>query len=411
MAYEKKGNKSIKIIDIEKGTEQIEEYLFGGTIRFNKAKELILKISPSSETLYAWAERYHTSHKTDAKRLGEISYLYLVSSKGDASKINEIALQLLEQSEKENLMIAATMFGEGCRMGNQYAAASYMYCLISGKGTRKNIKAAAKVYFDYKDKGIELNRAFASRTQKGKAIRIPKSTVWKRELTALKFGKVSKSISDKVFVPLNSIFALPNEYWNFKQAESVRNENEAIAAEVAKGNFEAADGCRDGGCTESLMAGQRVLFVYLGVFSLILAMVIALLAGHIPNWLVYTICILLFFPSVYGVEGKITGIFTLIPPLAIAGYGVYNVWGWNWSNIISNLTFWNVIGTVFIIGIVVMIAVYLWLFSNFLMGFWFHYLVAIEWKYGSLKAFCFALISLGMTLCGGYLLYQNGMLF
>lgn len=411
MAYEKKENKAIKIADIEKSTEQIEEYLFGGTIRFNKAKELILKISPSSETLYAWAERYHKSHKTDAKRLGEITYLYLVSSKGVASKINEIALQLLEQSEKENLKIAAAMFGEGCRMGNQYAAASYMYCLITGKGVRKNIKAAAKVYFDYKEKGIELNRAFASRTQKGKAIRIPKSTVWKRELTALKFGKMSKSISDKVFVPLNSIFALPNEYWDFKGKEIARKEEEVIATEVAKGNIEAADGCRYGGCTESLMAGQRVLFGYMGVFTLILALIIALFTGHIPNWLVYTICILLFFPSVYGIEGKITGIFTSIPPLALAGYGVYYACGGNWSNFTSNLTFWNVISTVVVIGIVVMFVAYLWLFSNFLMGFWFHYLVAIEWKYGSLKAFCFALISLGMTLCGGYLLYQNGIIF
>lgn len=415
MDFSKMGKRSHKQIDIEKSTELIEEYLFGTSIRFNKAKELILSISPSSEILLEWAKRYHRNHKTDAKRLGEISYLYLISSKGDAAKINEMALGLIEQSEKENLKIAVSMFREGCRMGNKYAAASYMYCLLTGKGIRKNIKAAAKVYFDYKEKGIELSRAFSSSAQKGKAIRIPKSTIWRREMTSLRLGKISKAISDKFFVPMSAIFALPNVYWACKEAESAYNEDAVIAAEVAKGNLEAADGCRDGGCTESLMAGQRVLFGYLGVFSLILAAIIALCTGHIPNWLVYTICVLFFYPSLYGAEGKITCVFTSIPPLAVLGYGMYKAWELDWNNILSDLNLkfiLSVIVSVGICGILAFLVVFsLWLISNFLMGFWFHYLVAIEWLYGSFKAFIFALLSLGLTIGGGYLLYQNGIIF
>ena len=392
--------------------KKIEQYLFGGGKEhsFKKAIALLLKANLPKSTLVDFANRYLEQYCENPKEISNICYLIKKAYGGNGEELNDYAVELTKLKFKNNMKIAVSLFAEAYSLGSTQAAASYMYCLITGKGIRKNIKAAAKVYFDYKDKGIELNSAFASRTQKGKTIRIPKSTIWKRELTVLKFGKMSKSISDKLFVPMNPIFALPNEYWDFKKAESVRNEDAAIAAEVAKGNYGAADGCKDGGCTESLMAGQRVLFGYLGVFSLLLAMVIAFCTGHIPNWLVYTICILLFFPSVFGIEGKITGIFTLIPPLALVGYGLYNIWG-NWSNIISNLTFWDVISVVFVIVVVGMLAIYMWMFSNYLMGFWFHYLVAIEWKYGSFKAFCFALITLGITLCGGYLLYQNGIIF
>ena len=407
--------------------KKIEQYLFGGGKEhsFKKAIALLLKANLPKSTLVDFANRYLEQYFENPKEISNICYLIKKAYGGNGEELNDYAVELTKLKFKNNMKIAVSLFAEAYSLGSTQAAASYMYCLITGKGIRKNIKAAAKVYFDYKDKGIELNSAFASRTQKGKTIRIPKSTIWKRELTVLKFGKVSKSLSDKLFVPMRKvskslsdklfvpmdpIFALPNEYWDFKKAESVRNEDAAIAAEVAKGNYGAADGCKDGGCTESLMAGQRVLFGYMGVFSLLLAMVIAFCTGHIPNWLVYTICILLFFPSAFGIEGKITGIFTLIPPLALVGYGLYNIWG-NWSNIISNLTFWDVISVVFVIVVVGMLAIYMWMFSNYLMGFWFHYLVAIEWKYGSFKAFCFALITLGITLCGGYLLYQNGIIF
>jgi hypothetical protein len=74
-----------------------------------------------------------------------------------------------------------------------------MYCLIYGKGVRKDIKTAATIYYKFKDKGIKLTHAFASSKMKGKAIRIPKSMEWKKVVAKYYFSVLS---------------TLPNDYWD-----------------------------------------------------------------------------------------------------------------------------------------------------------------------------------------------------
>jgi TPR repeat protein len=369
----------IRIGDADKCKEKIEEYLFGNPIQFNKANDLILSHGPSDDMLHFFAEKYHEIHKNDSSRLNEISCLYLLSTNGDKRKINETALNLISKSEKDNMKIAVSLFQEGYRLGDHYAAASYMYCLIYGKGVRKDIKTAATIYYKFKDKGIKLTHAFASSKMKGKAIRIPKSMEWKKVVAKYYFSVLS---------------TLPNDYWDKQMSESIHEESSRINEAVESGNIEAEDSLRAGGCYEAILSSQRVLYGYLGLFALILAAILGLFTGHIPNWLVYSIGFLFFFPSFMGLEGAVS-CSALLVSYSLIGYTIYH----EWSHISEFFA-------VFLIGFILYFPV-----SFLSMGFWFHYLVSIEWKYGSLKAFCFALITLGITLCGGYLLYQNGIIF
>lgn len=196
----------LKIGDTDTCTEKIVEYLFCKNVKFEKAKELILKGNIPSDTLYSWAEKYHLEHKDDKKRIGEIVYLYLISSKGDAEKINETALTLLDKSEKDNIKIASSLFKEGYRMGDQYAAASYMHCLLVGKGVQKNVKSAAKIYYEYKDKGVILSHAFSSPTRTGKTIKTPNSMEWRIHHVKNTTKRTANNISGVVGNSLKSVF-------------------------------------------------------------------------------------------------------------------------------------------------------------------------------------------------------------
>lgn len=390
---------------------KIEELLFGDKIQFDKAKTMILRQRPTPDVLLGWAQRYHQQHKTDKKRVREIVYLYLLSTDGDAAQINALALDLMRQSEAENMSIAAALFQQAYRQGNQYAAGSYLYCLLNGKGVRKNTSAAANVYYEFQSKGIRLEKAFAEPGAEGISIKLPTSKQWKKAAFKKRSSNLFNSIVDGLSKPIRLLSSLPNEYWAEQKRRSIKRENAAIRDAQANGHPEAGDGCREGGCTESLLAAQRVLFLYLALFGIASACLCAAITGHIPNWMVYSLAFIFFCPSVFAIEGKVSATINCGLLLSLLGYGGYSLWQLDWTSIMSDLTVQIVFGAILICVLLVLCLVLVFTVMNQLMGIWFHYLVSIEWKYGNLKALLFAVVSLAIIFGGGYLLYLQGIIF
>lgn len=160
---------------------QIEEYLFGEdkARNFEKAKELILRVNPSQETLFDYAKRYYDLYHGNAKMLSNISYLFKISFNQNHDKLNEYAVELTKNKAKNNTKIAFSLFYEAYRLGNPYAASSYLYCLLNGKGCKRNMDLAAIIYFDCKQKKIDTGKAFVSLSNRGTVNKLPNSLAWK----------------------------------------------------------------------------------------------------------------------------------------------------------------------------------------------------------------------------------------
>lgn len=171
----------LKAGDPDACNEQIEIFLFGkeNEINFEKAKELILRVKPSQETLLGYSKRYFEMYHDNAKKLSNISYLIKLSFNGDHNKLNEFAVGLTDNKAKNSMKIAFSLFVEAYSLGNSSAAGSYLYCLISGKGCRRDIDKAASVYYDCKRKNMDVSRAFSSETQLGHAIKLPNNFSWR----------------------------------------------------------------------------------------------------------------------------------------------------------------------------------------------------------------------------------------
>lgn len=407
----------LKVGEVDTCEAKIKEYLLGEKIQFEKAKSLILKSNQSKASLLSLAEQFEAKHISNGKRFNQIYYLYLISTSGNADEINSLAIKIAEKSKKNHQRLSAELFKEAYQKGNKYAAASFMYCLIHGKGVKKDISFASRIYFEYKRKGITLSHAFANESIKGVSIKLPTSITWKMGKLMLTIDKTLDSVLGNATKPFHNLFSLTGEYWSNKVSESIRMEEDAIAEEVSKGNYEAADGCKDNGCTLQLIDILNSLMGIIGIIGIVLAVILGMINEHIPTWLLCTICVTFFFPSFYGIEGKVTRTLTLLSPLVILGLLFLNLLDWNISNI-SNIStifdnssvdsiIWGIVGY----AILIMGLVYAWFFSNLFMGYWFQYVAAIEWKYGSFKAFIFTAISLTITFGIGYLLYQHEIIF
>lgn len=407
----------LKVGDADSCEIKINEYLFGEKIQFEKAKSLMLKSNLSKETLLSLAERFGEKHLSNGKRLSQIYYLYLISTSGDTETINSLAINLTEKSKRNYQKISADLFREAYQKGNKYAAASYMYCLIHGKGVKKDIALASRIYFEYKSKGITLSHAFANESIKGVSIKLPTSITWEMGKLMLTIDKTLDSVLGNATKPFHNLFSLTGEYWSNKVSESIRMEEDAIAEEVSKGNYAAADGCKDNGCTLQLIDILNSLMGVIGIIGIVIAIILGMINEHIPTWLLSTVCVTFFFPSFYGIEGKVTRTLTFLSPLVILGLIFLNLLDWDISNI-SNIStifkdlsitsiIWKLVGyAILIVGLV-----YIWFFSNLFMGYWFQYVAAIEWKYGSFKALIFTVVSLAITLGVGFLLYQHEVIF
>ena len=162
-------------------TQEIEKLLFGeGKAHdFTKAKELILRISLPQEKLSEYAKRYYDIYHNDGKMLSNISYLLKLSFNRDHEKLNEYAVELAKSKAKNSMKIAFSLFSEAYSLGNPYAASSYLYCLLNGKGCKKDINKGTFVYFNCKQKNVDTSRAFASKTNKGIVAKLPNSLAWK----------------------------------------------------------------------------------------------------------------------------------------------------------------------------------------------------------------------------------------
>lgn len=407
----------LKVGDADSCEKKINEYLFGEKIQFEKAKSLILKSSLSKETLLSFAERYEEINISNNKRLNQIYYLYLQSTGGDAGVINSLAVNLAAKSKRNHQKIAAELFREAYQKGDKHATASYIYCLIHGKGVKKDVSAASRIYYEYKNQGIILSHAFASDKIEGIEIKLPTSLTWKMGKVMLQIDKGLESMIEGTSKPLGAVFSLPTQYWANQLTESVRAEEDAIAEELSKGNYAAADGCRDGGCSVYLVEILNSLMGIIGLLGIVAGVIFWGISGHIPTWLVCTVGICLFLPSFFGCEGKVTGALAWLSPVVILALVLLNIVDWDVSklgnvyDIIKKMDLMTILGLIVLIGGAGLIIVQGWLMSNFFMGYWFQYVAAIEWKYGSFKAFIFVAISLAITLSVGYLLYQHGIIF
>ena len=176
----------------------IEKYLFGEgkEHNFEKAKNLILRVKPSQETLFDYAKRYYDIYHNDTKMLSNICYLLKLSFAQNHQKLNEYAVELTKNNAKNNMKIAFSLFSEAHRLGNPYAASSYLYCLLNGKGCRKNIKSGASIYFDCKRKNIDIGRAFVSSARQGIVYKLPNSFAWKMNCLKHKFADMQGIIGD-----------------------------------------------------------------------------------------------------------------------------------------------------------------------------------------------------------------------
>jgi hypothetical protein len=115
-------------------------------------------------------------------------------------------------------------------------------------------------------------------------------------------------------------------------------EEEAIETEVSKGNYEAADGCRDNGCTTELSSVIGGIMGFIGIVGVILAIILGMTNGHIPTWLICVIAITFFLPSTDGIAGKVTTTLLGLFYLAIIGLGGLYLLDWDISKI-SNINF------------------------------------------------------------------------
>jgi hypothetical protein len=176
----------------------IEKYLFGEgkEHNFEKAKDLILRVKPSQESLLDYAKRYYDIYHDNTKMLSNICYLLKLSFNQNHQKLNEYAVELTKNKAKNNMKIAFSLFSEAYRLGNPYAASSYLYCLLNGKGCRKNIKSGASIYFDCKRKNIDIGRAFVSSARQGIVSKLPNSLTWKMSCFKHKFIGMQEKIGD-----------------------------------------------------------------------------------------------------------------------------------------------------------------------------------------------------------------------
>lgn len=403
----------LKVGEVDTCEAKIKEYLLGEKIQFEKAKSLILKSKLSKESLLSLAEQFQEKNISNNKRFSQVFYLYLISTSGDANEINSLAIKIAEKTKRNYQRLSAELFREAYQKGNKYAAASFMYCLIHGKGVKKDISFASRIYFEYKSKGITLSHAFANEEIKGISIKLPSSIKWKMGKFMLTIDKTLDSVLGNAAKPFCGLFSLTSEYWSYKVSESIRSEEEAIASEVAKGNYAAADGCKENGCTYQLVDLLNSFMGIIGILGIVLAIILGMINGHIPTWLLYTICVTIFLPSFYAIEGVVTGTLAFLSPLVIIGL----LLDWNISNICNVSTIFDgssissIIWKLVCYGIIVWWLLYAWFFSNLLMGYWFQYVAAIEWKYGSFKALIFTVVSLAITLGVGFLLYQHEVIF
>ena len=161
--------------------EQIEIFLFGEdkSHDFAKAKELLLRVNLPQEKLSEYAQRYYDTNHNNVKRLSNICYLLKLSFDRNHEKLNEYAVGLIKSKAKNSMKIAFSLFAEAYSLGNPYAASSYPYCLLNGKGCKRDIKSGASIYFDCKRKNINIDKAFVSPTNPGIAAKLPNSFVWK----------------------------------------------------------------------------------------------------------------------------------------------------------------------------------------------------------------------------------------
>lgn len=196
-------------------TQEIEELLFGeGKAHdFTKAKELILRISLPQEKLSEYAKRYYDIYHNDGKMLSNISYLLKLSFNQDHGKLNEYAVELVKSKAKNSMKIAFSLFSEAYSLGNPYAASSYLYCLLNGKGCRRDINRGASIYFDCKRKSIDISKAFASPSHQGIVVKLPNSFAWKMNCIKHKFAGVQENIADASGSVFGFIWSILHYLW------------------------------------------------------------------------------------------------------------------------------------------------------------------------------------------------------
>lgn len=196
-------------------TQEIEELLFGEgkTHNFAKAKELILRISLPQEKLSEYAKRYYDIYHNDGKMLSNISYLLKLSFNRDHDKLNEYAVELAKSKAKNSMKIAFSLFSEAYSLGNPYAASSYLYCLLNGKGCRRDINRGASIYFNCKRKNIDVSRAFASHTHQGIVAKLPNCFAWKINCFKHNFAGVLEKIENTFGSVFSSVWGLFVALW------------------------------------------------------------------------------------------------------------------------------------------------------------------------------------------------------
>ena len=145
--------------------------------------------------------------------VSNISYLLKISFNRDHVKLNEYAIELTKSKVKNNMKIAFSLFSEAYSLGNPYAASSYLYCLLNGKGCRRDINRGASIYFDCKRKNIDTSRAFASPIHQGIASKLPNSFAWKMNCLKHKFAGVQENIAHASGSVFGFIWSILHYLW------------------------------------------------------------------------------------------------------------------------------------------------------------------------------------------------------
>lgn len=195
--------------------QQIEEFLLGSpkSHNFVKAKELILRLNLSQEKLLEYANRYYDMYQDDARKVSNISYLYKISFNQNHEKLNEFAVGLTNSKAKNSMKIAFSLFAEAYRLGNSYAASSYLYCLLNGRGCKRDISMGASVYYDCKRKNIDISRAFASATNQGVVVELPNSLAWKMDCFKCSFTEVIEKVTNSYYGIFRAIWRILFFLW------------------------------------------------------------------------------------------------------------------------------------------------------------------------------------------------------
>ena len=414
-------DKLASVGDPDTCSELIQQYLFDESKRnFKQAKELLLRCDIDKDILMSWAKEYHSHHIQEKKEQSNISYLYKLACKADADEMNHLAVKLLEANEKENLCLAFGLFGEAFRLGNEYAAASYFYCLCYGKGSRKNLELATEVYYQCKERGTSLTHRYATESSKGKAFSEPTSVEWKKLCAKYQTKSIANSVGTKIgnasAAFLKSILHLPLDYWDEQSRMARKEEEEALYNLAVQGKIADTDGCRDEGCTEGLVGIGFLLFFFVFLLSVIGAVICSFVTGHVPNWLTNTVLVSLFLPSVnvhYGIKKPVTGSITISCLLGVVGYIIYNIFTFSgWTEFLDNQTvsslIWSLLGVGYLIFVIILA---FGISTLFPMGVWWHYLMGIEHKKGTWSAIGYVIISLLLIMGIGWLLINYGFLF